>query len=556
MRFISCNNRQNRRQHGKVAVPDKLSKLVHESDSSFQAGYPNFFATSIADMSACSDPPPVYEMVEKIRAAPLLPPRRHQAQQMSAKQSQIVADKPQRETQTAWVSALQLDNPYASLGQQQHNRSVITLRDEAQRPSEVTDYAIARSINQGAALCDRVAARLSTVLCMLDDGQAYDGDINALFSRWEAEDQRSEDSRATARRPIESIQPSKNNGIINFSKSWMYANSRLPPHLLPYKVYVPTWQILCRAAEASNAVYRRPSSSHKEMYVDADWRHGTKAMAVKSVCVDEKNLIVFAIRGSKWNLVDWAVNFRPAPKEPSGFLDDAGNACHAGFLQVAKAMVKPVAARLRQLVEQNPSRAGSSLLLTGHSAGGAVASLLYMHMLSTSCRSDLIDLIGLFKRVHCVTFGAPPVSLLPLQKPNSEKSRKSIFVAFANEGDPVVRADKQYICSLGRLVAAPAPILGVVSASRQRLKCGSKPASPSTATAPRWPVPEATLSNAGRVVLLRKKPGQPFGTEAVGVTDEQLRNVIFGDPSMHDMALYKSRIDSLAFAAVTGRDEG
>ena len=29
---------------------------------------------------------------------------------------------------------------------------------------------------------------------------------------------------------------------------------------------------------------------------------------------------------------------------------------------------------------------------------------------------------------------------------------------------------------------------------------------------------------------------------------------IFGDPSMHDMALYKRRIDELAVAAVTGRD--
>ncbi len=42
-------------------------------------------------------------------------------------------------------------------------------------------------------------------------------------------------------------------------------------------------------------------------------------------------------------------------------------------------MVKPVAQRLRQLLEEDPSRASSSLLITGHSAGGAVASLLYMH---------------------------------------------------------------------------------------------------------------------------------------------------------------------------------
>lgn len=57
-------------------------------------------------------------------------------------------------------------------------------------------------------------------------------------------------------------------------------------------------------------------------------------------------------------------------------------------------MLKPVAARLRSLLEEDPSRSTCSLLMTGHSAGGAIASLLYAHMLAEEVRSELNTLAG------------------------------------------------------------------------------------------------------------------------------------------------------------------
>ncbi|EOD46896.1 putative lipase class 3 protein [Neofusicoccum parvum UCRNP2] len=174
--------------------------------------------------------------------------------------------------------------------------------------------------------------------------------------------------------------------------------------------------------------------------------HFSKAMVIKSVPVDDMNTVVFAIRGSA-GFMDWAVNFRPAPTSPKGFLDDHGNLVHSGFLYVARKMIAPVAAHLQNLLKENPKRSTCSLLITGHSAGGAVAALLYAHMMSTTVKSDLNRLTQLFKRVHCVTFGAPPVSLLPLRKPDNpdKKHKKSLFFSFINEGDPVVRADKEVI---------------------------------------------------------------------------------------------------------------
>jgi hypothetical protein len=275
--------------------------------------------------------------------------------------------------------------------------------------------------------------------------------------------------------------------------------------------------------------------------------------------------------------------------------DDPGNLCHAGFLNVARKMIKPVAARLRTLLQEDHVRSKYSLLITGHSAGGAVAALLYSHMLSTSHEavSELNILTGCLKRVHCITFGAPPVSLLPLSKPTDPALRKSVFLSFVNEGDPVPRADKAYVRSLLELYSTPAPGyscletatphklqplmsgLGGRSSSFPIVNNKSRPVPKKSQTvpipgvAPIWEVPEATLSIAGRVVLLRsaergvsqlldrKKQIHEMmdeGVVAQMATDELLRGVVWGDPVCHMMKLYARRIEVLATHAVIGRE--
>jgi hypothetical protein len=189
-----------------------------------------------------------------------------------------------------------------------------------------------------------------------------------------------------------------------FSKVWSYSNSRLPPYLPPLKLYIPTYPLLCLAAQYSLRVYDKPKGKEREDHFKASVLHGTKAMVLKSLPIDDMNTIVFAIRGSQ-TFMDWAVNIRQAPTSPKDFLDDRGNLCHSGFLCVAKFMVPQVAARLRTLLQEDPSRSTASLLITGHSAGGAVAQLLYAHMMSERVESELTYLTGFFKRVHCVTFG-------------------------------------------------------------------------------------------------------------------------------------------------------
>lgn len=245
--------------------------------------------------------------------------------------------------------------------------------------------------------------------------------------------------------------------------------------------------------------------------------------------------------------------------------------------------MKPVAARLRQLLKDKPGRKDSSLVITGHSAGGAVAALLYSHMYSSSkgAQSELRKLAGAFKRIHCITFGSPPVSLLPLAKPDSLSLRKSVFMSFINEGDPVTRADKAYVKSLVELLAAPDPKTKsstpgkairkeksrlTLSSKKARLVSKSSSSLPdSDGRAPTWRVPNCTLSLAGRIVVLRSREPNKGGEKRTleermkeGVVahtagDDDVRGVVWGDPMCHVMRFYSRRVEALAVEAITAR---
>ncbi|EFX00458.1 lipase, class 3 [Grosmannia clavigera kw1407] len=386
-----------------------------------------------------------------------------------------------------------------------------------------------------------------------------------------------------------------------FAKVDMYANSKLNSKLPPLRLYVNTYPLLCLAAKYSDCVYEQPRGAERYFHVNADWRTGTKAMVIRSVPMDHTKTIVFAIRGTA-TFMDWAVNMNVAPTSPAGFLDDPGNLCHAGFLSVARNMIQPVAKRLRELLQEG--RTSYSLLITGHSAGGAVAALLYSHMLAISqqASSELNSLAGRFRRIHCITFGTPPVSLLPLANPDRKGLNKYLFLSIINEGDPVARADKAYVKSLLELFVSPISKttpndqgnsgVGIKDLRTETAASPLRPCRPfklnkhhqyakcndahhtnqlvydirrSRGLKPVWKVPQSTLSNPGRLIVLRAGcPAQTIGqghrsieellddgVVAQLTTDEQLREVIWGDPTYHTMKLYAGRIETLAIGAVT-----
>ncbi|KAF3063812.1 hypothetical protein GL218_02649 [Daldinia childiae] len=475
-------------------------------------------------------------------------------------------------------------------------------------------------LNQSAAMYDQICSSFNDVMTLIDRDK-YIGNENDLFTyqshpvpppsakvRQHAVVHKGPAKKGKKGTPKE-VSKGQANAITSsfasrgyFAKVELYANSKLSSDLTPLRLHIPTYPLVCLAAQYSERVYENPRGEERDAHVDADWRTGAKAMRIKSVPMDHMNTIVFAIRGTA-TFMDWSVNLNTAPTAPKGFLDDPNNFCHAGFLSVARKMISPVAARLRHLLEEDPRRCSYSLLITGHSAGGAVASLLYAHMLSTSkaASSELSILTGCFKRVHCITFGTPPVSLLPLQKPSGSEFKKFVFLTFINEGDPVARADKAYVKSLLELFVAPAPVEAKesskhpppskssspkhgkahgtgsntslisktskvsVKSSRSSPRSSSKSTKPKT-PGPIWDVPPSTLSNAGQIVILRSGNSSSKtkraktveerlseGVVAQVATDEQLRGLIWGDPVCHVMKLYIGRVELLAVEAVTAR---
>jgi hypothetical protein len=455
----------------------------------------------------------------------------------------------------------------------------VTMTALVEKPTTLVTKKSVQMMSQSAALCDRLNTKLDAVITSIDEGM-FSGSEQDLMVEDDSTPYASTSTlqpsialdRSAAAAVYPSHKPAKSSNM--FSKVWLYSNSRLPPHLPPFKVYMPTYPLLCLAAAYSERVYTPAAlpNTESETHVPADWRSGTKAMILKSLPRDDMNTIVFAIRGSQ-TFMDWAVNYKSAPASPEGFLDDAGNACHAGFLYVARKMVGPVAERLRVLLQENPARSAASLLITGHSAGGAVAALLYAHMMSVGVQSELSHLTGFFKRVHCVTFGAPPVSLLPLQPSADKRHRKSLFYAFINEGDPVPRADRAVVRSLVKLWSSPPPNTSCASSltSMSRLNIASAASLPTKSSKSRihskatsasgtavaispWPVVPCTLSNAGRLIVLRERAGSEEDIEAVTVDDEMLRRVVYGDPVRHQMSVYKRRVEMMATRAVMGRE--
>lgn len=469
------------------------------------------------------------------------------------------------------------------------NKSVaVTMTTFVEKPTNLVTQKSVQMLSQSAALCDRLNAKLDAVITSIDQGMFSGKEQDLMVEEEEPAFTSSSTLQHSLTRDMSSnpVYPSQDNTTAAksnmFSKVWLYSNSRLPPYLPPFKVYVPTYPLLCLAAAYSERVYTPNDlpNTESETHVPADWRSGTKAMILKSLPRDDMNTVVFAIRGSQ-TFMDWAVNYKSAPSSPQDFLDDPGNLCHAGFLYVARKMIKPVAERLRVLLQENPARSSCSLLITGHSAGGAVAALLYAHMMSVTVQSELSHLTGFFKRVHCITFGAPPITLLPLTPSTDKRHRKSLFYSFINEGDPVPRADKAVVKSLVKLWSSSTPDTTYTStlASMSKLNLalptsGKKSANPRKHTkpskallpatslsatnpvSPPWPVVPCTLSNAGRLIVLRQKHGsvKEENIEAVTVTDDMLRSVVYGDPVKHQMTLYKRRVEMLATRAVTASE--
>ncbi|KAL4955454.1 Alpha/Beta hydrolase protein [Aspergillus filifer] len=320
-----------------------------------------------------------------------------------------------------------------------------------------------------------------------------------------------------------------------------YENGSLPESVVPVDVDAKTLELINIAAWSSKAVYAMDTASMSRVVsvedvssyrptaysedIDASFRDGTvKATRVQLFSNSEgsspSKLLVVAIRGSTSKRRDWTINFddEGAGTEGTEFIDtkDCTYRVHGGFLGCARGMVDKVAEAISSTLsrsEGDGTKGDIHLLFTGHSAGGGVASLLAAHMMSGN-PSTLVELSTKFTSINCTVFGSPPVSTPAL----AAFSGTSNFLSIINEGDPVTRMDRAYIEALLIIYVSPMPT-----------------------TSDAKELPEMTLENAGRVLIL--KDGVQGLSAVLDDNDQKkiksiLETTVFGNPRAHKMDMY------------------
>lgn len=93
------------------------------------------------------------------------------------------------------------------------------------------------AISSGAALCDIIQSKLNAVITSMD-GEEFSGNEQDLIVYENQQTSPVSTSLPETSRAISKVQPGTSRGVgsNHFSKVWLYANSRLPPHMPPFKV--------------------------------------------------------------------------------------------------------------------------------------------------------------------------------------------------------------------------------------------------------------------------------------------------------------------------------
>ncbi|GIJ86995.1 hypothetical protein Asppvi_005894 [Aspergillus pseudoviridinutans] len=290
-------------------------------------------------------------------------------------------------------------------------------------------------------------------------------------------------------------------------------------------------------------------------------------------------VLVIAVRGSA-SKMDHMVNANGRPRDANGFIDPSISGhhdllAHSGFLNSAEALESIVSQSISRYAQKHTS-GDIRVLFTGHSAGGAVASLLYLHYLS---REDLRSSI----RFSCITFGAPPSITAEVKSPGCNRlssNNESLCLNIINEFDLVSRADPPYILSIVnifRSMYGQPPLLP----SDTNLGCdipsqhptAPPPSEPDSAArtfshkayleneksaafaAKIWPVPRPLYYHVGKkVVLLMRLEEDDVQMKAVQILTPAFEKLLFCRVAVHSKICYSERIQLIEKGRFNGYD--
>ncbi|RVX67150.1 hypothetical protein B0A52_08584 [Exophiala mesophila] len=221
---------------------------------------------------------------------------------------------------------------------------------------------------------------------------------------------------------------------------------------------------------------------------------------------------------------------------------------HRGFLSAAESLLPLINAQLDQLRygeeddEQGHKSDDLHIILTGHSAGGAIASLLYLKILSESERS--------WPRFtfSCITFGSPPVvsevgsfTASPSTFPASPQ--RGLSLSIINEYDLVTRADAPYIRCLAQLLRSIYQLPPLVEQSTDE----NQPSPQSISfNQNEWPLPLPQYQHVGTLVVLQQTlQHDQLALQALEIQPVDLAKMLFCRIKVHSRKVYNARVESL-----------
>ncbi|KXX79725.1 Tripartite motif-containing protein 51 [Madurella mycetomatis] len=187
---------------------------------------------------------------------------------------------------------------------------------------------------------------------------------------------------------------------------------------------------------------------------------------------------------------------------------------------------------LNGLIKTGPAN-DIDLLLTGHSAGGAIAQMFYAMI--TSPDHSMANLLPRVRHLHCIVFGAPPIATTPIPKPTSSTG---LFLNVVNEGDSVSLIQPEYVNVLLKFFTLSPADLGSYLAKNY----------PNG-----FPLPNPVSRVSGSCIVLRDKDTENVDIvcyDAVTIQADKLERKLFGNPVLHEKKVYLERIRSLAKQAV------
>ncbi|KAK3387878.1 hypothetical protein B0H63DRAFT_471070 [Podospora didyma] len=282
-----------------------------------------------------------------------------------------------------------------------------------------------------------------------------------------------------------------------------------------------------------------------------------------------KTLMV-SIRGTATK-ADHMVNMNGESKDASSVFKLEGvttsvNA-HAGFLACAKTLIPTLT---RDIVDQIAvDGAISNIVFTGHSAGGAVASLVFLNFV---CHSPA-QLSSV--KYSLVTFGAAPATSQSLTELCRKQPNVGLLMAFVNEYDMISRSDKAYLRSIVDLYRSKYGLPPVASPLLDHQKLAETGGSLSHigTTGPSissiavhaglkaggvWPLPPPVFHLLGDIIVLRICFDSPEMKEdsddAVSpepllktdkVSPDEFCKLLFCDISVHRRTAYLERLNML-----------